>query len=154
MIVKIIDRIEDVFISISIMIATLLVVVNVLLRTMGSGLTWSEELIRYFLIWVTFVGMSVCARNSEHMSIEFIPQMLKGVANKIVMAIIYVIALVFSIMLIWYSFQLVKFSLQTNQVTSGLSLPFYIIYAIIPLSGVLLVIRYIQQILSLFGLKV
>jgi C4-dicarboxylate transporter, DctQ subunit len=151
---KIIDRIEEVFISISIMIATLLVLVNVLLRIMGSGLTWSEELIRYFLIWVTFVGMSVCARHNEHMGIEFIPQMLKGVPYKILMSLIYSIGLAFSVMLILYSSQLVSFSVQTGQVTSGIGIPFSVIYAIIPLSGVLLVIRYIQQIVKLFVQKI
>ncbi|RFU70503.1 TRAP transporter small permease [Peribacillus saganii] len=150
---KIIDRIENVFISVSILIATLLVIVNVVLRVMGSGLTWSEELIRYFLIWVTFVGMSTCARDNEHMSIEFIPQMLKGTAQKIVLAIIYAVGLVFSILLIWYSYQLVNFSLQTGQVTSGLGIPISVIYFIIPISGILVAIRYLQQLIKLFSNK-
>ncbi|SHT21630.1 tripartite AtP-independent periplasmic transporter subunit DctQ [Mycobacteroides abscessus subsp. abscessus] len=150
---KILNRIEDIFIAMSIMIATLLVIVNVILRVMGSGLTWSEELIRYLLIWVTFVGMSVCSRESEHMSIEFIPQLLKGKSYKLLMAIIYVVAIIFSFMLVWYSYLLVDFSSQTGQKTSGLGINFSIVYLIIPLSGCLLVIRYIQLLVHLFRRK-
>ena len=148
---RIIDRIEEIFLSISILIATLLVLINVILRLMGLGLTWSEELIRYLLIWVTFIGMSVCAKENTHMSIEFIPQLLKGAAYKVLMFIVYVIAIIFSVMLIWYSFKLVDFSAQSNQVSPGLGIPIAIVYFVIPFSGCLVLIRYIQQIILLFS---
>lgn len=150
---KVIDRLEEVFISLSILIATLLVLVNVILRLMGSGITWSEELIRYLLIWVTFVGMSVCARQREHVSIEFIPQMLKAQTHKILMIFIQFTSLIFSIILTLYSFQLLRFNIETGQVTPGLGLPFYLIYLVIPLSGMLLIVRYSQELIKLFVQK-
>ena len=150
---KIINRIEEVFVSFGILLATILVLVNVVLRQMGSGLTWSEELIRFIIIWITFIGMSVCSKDNDHMSIEFIAEMLNGKANKLLMAFIYLLALILGIMLTWYSFQLFLFSLDTAQVTPGLDVPFYFIYLIIPISGVLLIIRYIQQLIKLFNKK-
>jgi len=148
-VVRFISRLEEIIIAISILFATILILVNVALRLMGSGITWSEELIRYLLILVTFIGMSVCARDGEHVSIEFIPQMLKGKANTILMVVINSVSLIFSIMLTWYSFQLFQFSWKTGQLSPGLGLPIFLIYAVTPLSGLLVTIRYFQQIIKI-----
>ncbi|MBM4763633.1 TRAP transporter small permease [Bacillus sp. B15-48] len=148
---KIINKIEEAFISFSILFATLLVLVNVTLRMFGKGITWSEELIRFMLIWVTFIGISVCARNDEHFSIEFIPQLVRGKVKKGLMFVIYVLSLIFSVIFTWYSFKLLQFTFGNGQLTPGLGVPFALIYGIIPLSGFLLIIRYVQQLIKCFS---
>ncbi|RYD06992.1 hypothetical protein N752_01485 [Desulforamulus aquiferis] len=56
--------------------ATLLLFINVILRyVFTSSTTWAEEAIRYAIVWVTFFGASLCARNKMHVGIDIFIQM-------------------------------------------------------------------------------
>ena len=49
----------------------IMVFVNVVMRyTMNSGINVSEELARYFFVWITFIGAVVTFRENSHMGIE------------------------------------------------------------------------------------
>ncbi len=48
-----------------------MVFVNVVMRyAMNSGLTVSDELARYFFVWVTFIGAVVTFREHGHLGVE------------------------------------------------------------------------------------
>lgn len=150
---RILDRAEEIFIALSILTATVLVFANVVLRSLGSGLYWSDELIRYLFIWLTFVGISVCIRHDDHISIEFIPELLRGQAKMMLRLVLNVLAIVFSCLFIWYSFQFVQFAYGRSQVTSALNIPFYMVYMIMPISGVLILLRYVQFLFKMLSTK-
>lgn len=147
---KWLDKLEEGFIAISLFIATIFVFVNVLLRFFSSGLSWSEELIRYLLIWVTFIGCSICVREGSHISIDFFLQMVKKEGSrKLIFALIYIIATIFSIVMTILGVQFIQFSYNTHQVSPALHLPMYVVFYSLPLSGALMVIRYVQKIIQL-----
>ena len=57
---KILDRVEDVFCAASLLLTALVLFANVVLRYVFSASTsWAEELIRYLMIWITFIGGSI-----------------------------------------------------------------------------------------------
>lgn len=147
---KYLNKLEEIIISIGLLFTTVLVFLNVVLRLFGSGISWSEELIRYGLILVTFIGASVCVREGSHFSVDFILQLIKGRVKDALMVIIYLIALVFSVLLAYYALEFCKFSQSTNQMSPSLDIPMYVIYLIIPISGVLMFIRYVQCIIAIF----
>ena len=70
---KILNKIEDVFCAVSLLLTTLILFVNVVLRYVFSASTsWAEEMIRYLMIWITFIGGSVCVRHSAHIRMDFL----------------------------------------------------------------------------------
>lgn len=150
---KILNRVEEVFISITLVFATVLVFVNVVMRFFGFGLTWSEELIRYLIIWMTFIGLSVAVREGSHMTIEMLPDYLKGKKKYLLTLSIYTIGIVFSIMLTWFGIQFVNFSYGTGQLSSALNISFYMVYIVLPISGLLILIRYIDRLIHLIRRK-
>src|SRR5699024_10234773 len=107
-ILKTLIRIEEMFLGITLLLTTIIAFINVLLRQVGVGMVWTEELIRYLIIWISFIGASVCVREGSHLSIDAIPSLLKGTAKKILMGLVYLICLIFSIMLTWYSYVFIK----------------------------------------------
>ena len=55
----------------------IMVFVNVLLRYgMNSGLNVSDELSRYFFVWLTFIGAVVAFREHGHVGVETLVMML------------------------------------------------------------------------------
>ena len=90
---KILNKIEDVFCAVSLLLTTLILFVNVVLRYVFSASTsWAEEMIRYLMIWITFIGGSVCVRHSAHIRMDFLLTLLpRSVANLLTRAV-YLIA--------------------------------------------------------------
>jgi C4-dicarboxylate transporter DctQ subunit len=146
---KILDKIEEAFIAVTLLVATMLVTINVVMRWMNLGTTWSEELTRYLLIAMTFIGMSVCAKYSDHVGVDLVPMLSKGKVKIVIHGIIYVICIIFSLLFTWYGLELMQNVKGTSQLTPSLGIPMYIIYILLPIGGLLTTIRYLQHFFAL-----
>jgi TRAP-type C4-dicarboxylate transport system permease small subunit len=68
------------------LLASMVVMVfsNVVLRYgFNSGITMSEELSRYFFVWLTFLGAIVTFRENSHLGVDILLRMLRGRARMI-----------------------------------------------------------------------
>ena len=84
---SILDRIIGGFIGALILIACFVLFVNVVLRALGYSLKWAEELTRYIIVWVTFIGGSMCIQDGTHVGIDVLPSRL-GPKGKLILSII------------------------------------------------------------------
>lgn len=125
------------------LLTVLLVFINVLLRQLGLGVSWTEELIRYLIIWMTFIGASVCVSKGSHISIDAIPKLFKGKARKVYDGFIYIISFIFSVGLLWFAFIFIRGQMNTAQLSPALGLPMYYFYFSILIMAVLITIRYV-----------
>lgn len=67
----------------------LMVVVQVLLRyVFNFSFVWSEELIRYLMIWMVMIGSALVQNKNEHVRIDFFP-MLAGPRGRRLMETIF-----------------------------------------------------------------
>lgn len=54
-----------------------LVFVNVISRYLfNNSLNWSEEVSRYLMIWITYLGAGLAMREGQHVAIEFVQGLL------------------------------------------------------------------------------
>jgi len=149
--VKWLDRFEEALIAVFLLISACLVTLNVILRSMGGGIVWSEELVRYLIIWMTFVGTSICIREGTHVTVDLLPQLVKGRGSKKVLKIlIQLFAFLFSIGFVHYSLLFFRFATGTSQVAPSLGIPMYLVYIVLPLSGLLMMVREGQKFVALF----
>ncbi len=47
------------------------VILEVITRMAGTTFVWTEELSRWFLVWITFIGSSVVLKENKHIRVEF-----------------------------------------------------------------------------------
>ena len=58
---KLMNKIEENVIGIALLATTLIIFVNVIMRYfMNQSLTWAEEVVKYLMIWIAFIGGSTC----------------------------------------------------------------------------------------------
>jgi TRAP-type C4-dicarboxylate transport system permease small subunit len=104
-----IRRIEQLFgrlieISLVLLLAGMVVMVfaNVVLRYgFNSGLNISEEMARYFFVWLTFIGAIVAFRDHGHVGVESFVRLL-GPRGRIVCVLLSnMIIVVLSVILVW-----------------------------------------------------
>ena len=91
-----ISYLEKVIMIIAIIVMASVLFANVVGRIVfHHSLTFAEELGTMGTVYVTFVGLSYCARVGEHIAMTAIFDALKGKARKVLMIIIALVVLLF-----------------------------------------------------------
>ncbi len=142
---RILSRSEEIFISITLLVISMVVFVNVIMRYgFAASTMWTEELTRYTIIFVTFVGSSLCVRENYHPRVEAlvtkIPINIRWIINPAVL----ILGIVFSVILVVYGSQLIGVAVTTAQRTPTGLAPMYLPYIAIPVGGALMTLRYCQ----------
>lgn len=144
---KILGQAENISIGIALLGATFMVTVNVINRfVFKNAFAWSDELVRYLMIYVTFIGCAGCVRKKQHIAIDIIASVSKNKKLlRVLDIIIGVICTVFSAAITIYAIQLVQKTHNFPQLTAGLRVPQYIPYLMIPIGFALMTLRYVQD---------
>ncbi|UOQ48932.1 TRAP transporter small permease [Gracilibacillus caseinilyticus] len=151
---KLIAKIEEFVIAFTLLIVTVLLFVNIILRyAFANNTTWAEEFIRYGMIWITFIGASVCFRRGLHVGVDLLMDVTKGIANKAVKIVVHLASITFMIFLIKYSTDLVLFTQKTGQITPSLQIPLHYIYLAIPIGSTLSLIHLVIQTINIIRNK-
>jgi TRAP-type C4-dicarboxylate transport system permease small subunit len=116
------------------------VAVQVFFRyVLNHSLFWSEELARYFLVWLTFLGASAAYRRGVHPGVDIVSRHLPRRAGWISTLIAHGAALTLFGVMIVYGAQFAYF--VRLQISPALNLPKWTVYSIVPISGLILVIH-------------
>lgn len=127
-------------------IMTLLVLYQVFTRyILNSPAAFTEELVRYFLIWTGFIGAAYAFITREHMCLVLVRDSLSPSRKRILMTLIDVLILVFAIFVIMIGG--FKLALSAKKVYSALlGIPRSLVYAMAPVSGIFIILAQIINI--------
>ncbi|MFZ5943048.1 MAG: TRAP transporter small permease [Bacillota bacterium] len=146
---SLLSKAEEWFCALGFVFATALMFLNVILRyVFNAGIPWSEELIRYIIIWATFIGIGLLARKEAHVSIDFFAAFMSKKNQKYMTLFADLVSIVFCLMMIYYSWDTVGKQIATAQKSPALQLPFYVVYFCLPLGFALGVLRFSQHFYS------
>ena len=116
----------------------------------GYTFDWSEELSRFLFVWVVFIGSALIIGDKGHMAVQLLPDMLSGKRTGFYLQIFIKLAsLAFILLLIGQGSKMTR--TMMFQTAPALNLPMGIVYAIIPVSGVLMLLYLIRDSLVLFA---
>jgi TRAP-type C4-dicarboxylate transport system permease small subunit len=69
---------------------------------LNNSLAWTEEIARYLLMWVTFIGSAVAMRRGTHIAVEVAHMFLPAPAVRVLNFLIDVTVLCFLALLCWF----------------------------------------------------
>ncbi|RKJ01610.1 TRAP transporter small permease [bacterium D16-54] len=120
-------------------IMTLLVLYQVFTRyVLNSPAAFTEELVRYFLIWTGFIGAAYAFITREHMCLVLVRDSLSPGRRRILMIFIDVLILIFAIFVITIGG--FKLAMSAQKVFSALlGIPRSLVYAMAPISGLFII---------------
>ena len=146
---KIMKRFEEGLIGMGIIVATFVLFVNIVLRYFfQANTTWAEEFIRYVMIWITFIGASVCFSSGLHVGIDFFLEYLSSRWKLLFGIFVNIVSIIFMIFLLFFGIELVKFSVDSGQITPSLQIKMYWIYLGIPVGATLSIIHLLVKTFS------
>lgn len=139
-------RFEDTFITTLLLSSSLILFVNVVARyVFNTGIVWAEELVRYEIIWMVFVGGSVAVRKGIHIGVEVLLKVLPRRAEQALRVTVGLICVAFCLVLLIYSVELAQQTRSFGQRTSAMQMPFWIVQLAIPVGAGLMLIRFSQE---------
>jgi TRAP-type C4-dicarboxylate transport system permease small subunit len=135
--------IEDWTLLLSVCIALVVAMANVLLRklTADINLYWSDEVVRKTIYVSTYIGCVVAVRNRSLICIDALPQLVPGLKRPLAF-FSNVVILLFSACMVYLGGTMTHLMYQdTFARTASLQIPEWIFYAVLPLMGVMMFLR-------------
>lgn len=139
-------RIEEFIIVLTMALIVLLLFMQATFRFfLGFSYSWGAELAQYLHIWQIWIGASLAIRLQSHISVDVFVKLFPYGIQKMFKFIAIICWFVFALFLAIVGTQYVLDIMSSGQVSASLQIPMWIPYLVIPIGGVLMVIRLIQQ---------
>jgi len=110
--------------------------------------SWTEELARYFMIWMALLATSICQRRDEHVYITFIIDKLPGFIRKIIKVISLIAIFYFFYIMFTFGITMVQNAKMQVVISLGISMSWPLL--IIPIAALANMIQVFLQILMQF----
>lgn len=141
---NVIRKFESLTVAIGLLGITALIFLNVLLRYIfKNSFTWAEELSRYLLVWITFIGGSLAVRDNVHVNMDLL---LNNINIKLKKPLIYLIYLGSSLIMVYLSysgFKIMNDVRVSGQVSTSMEfLPIWLVYLAVPIGSILMAMNY------------
>jgi TRAP-type transport system small permease protein len=102
----------------------------------GIPLGWSEEVGRFFLVWLTFIGAGALVRLPQgHPAVDALPQALHGPGRRTVEAVSRVLVIAACVAMGWGGVRMAQ--VQWGQTSASLEISMGIVYLCIPAGAAL-----------------
>lgn len=112
---------------------------------LGDSTTWTEEIARYLLILVGFIGSVMAVRRGTHIMVEFFYHYMPAWLARLLNLCVEVASITFYSMLAWITF---KLSGRTGGMMVSVDVPKSVLYYVVCAAFVLMALRGLQRLVS------
>lgn len=127
---SILDKIEELLCTLFVMVMAFAILIQVINRnTVQLPFTWGEELARYCMVWLTFIGISAGVKQGSHIGVDALVNMLPAgvrrgfrILTSLLVTGIYLYMTILSV-------EITLGIRETRQVSPAMQVPMYIVYA-------------------------
>ncbi len=145
----ILDKVLNVLAGVSFLAMVALTCWQVFTRyILGNPSSWSEELVSYLFAWMSLFGATLVVGERGHMNIPILVEKLNMGARKVLAIFSEVIACLFAVVILIYGGMQIT-TLAMGQMTSSLGVPVGVFYVVMPISGVLMIIYTVLNIVDI-----
>jgi TRAP-type C4-dicarboxylate transport system permease small subunit len=125
---------------------SLSVTADIVTRSIGRPWLWLQEVTSTLFVYAIFIGAAVATRRNDHLYLTAISESMHGTARLIVEIIIRMVVLGVAFCLIYYGYLNYLRGFGSFRLPSGT--PIASLYAIIPLSGLLIALFTVEQLVN------
>ena len=134
--------------GILLMIAVVFVLVQIVFRyLLKSPLGWTNQLCQFLYVWIVMLGLPVLFHTKSVTAFDYLSSKMGERAQTILHIIVCILSLFFAVCFISFSWQ---FMLKKGamMIPAFRVIPYYTVYASMPVSGVLLIVEMVLQLVE------
>ena len=140
------SRFERFFLAGTILFTSLLLFVNVIMRyVFHNAIYWAEELVRYMMVWLIFLGGSQVAKHEGHITVDVVQMAVPPRVRTVMVHGVRIVAVLFCLVLAYYSYLQMMRVYASKQISPAMELPMWIPYLSVPVASTLMAVRYLQK---------
>ena len=145
---KMLARVEEWTVFLCVLFTTFAIALNVVMRNVFQyPLSWPDELGRYLLILVIFLGYIIAVRKDSEIKLDLVYRLFPGF-RKLFFTLSHLASILFSVLLVilGFKYMLLKYRLETKSVI--LEFPMWILaLVLLVICGSLMCYRYLYRML-------
>jgi TRAP-type C4-dicarboxylate transport system permease small subunit len=116
---------------------------------LNQSLFWSEELARFLLVWLTFLGATAAYRRKAHPGVDVLYLRLPFCLQKTAKIVTHLVSISLFMVMLIYGYQFAYFI--RLQISPALNLPKWTVLSIIPISGLIFTIHGLAFLIDAFS---
>ncbi|MFA8437864.1 TRAP transporter small permease [Pueribacillus sp. YX66] len=148
---KVLTKIENFFAALFFISGIAVSLYAVFMRyIIGHSQSWATEIFTMLLVWAIFIGFATALRDNAHIAIDIVYDRVGPNVKKIFEIVTLIFGISFSIFFIWTGTQMVLAAYSQGIKTIDAGFPIWIYYLIMPVGGLLLLIRFIEKAFRFF----
>lgn len=146
--IKVLNKIIEVIIAVLIVLMVLGNFWQIFTRfVLNNAADWTEEFLRYSLIWLTMLGVPYAYGKNQHIAIEFITSKFSKKGKAVDEIFIQILILLISVFVMIVGGIMVTRN-AVGQVSAALNMPMQFYYLGVPVCGVLMIIYTIPKLIE------
>jgi len=143
-----VNRILKYIVSLVFIILSILVILQVITRfIVDYPLSWTEEISKYLMIYIVFLGSALAMRNHQHIAIDFLPEVLGGKNKHRLTVIVLWICILFFGALTYYGSILTV--IVVGQASPTLQFSMSLAYAAVPIGSILMLLNAVAMLVEM-----
>ncbi|WP_434290991.1 TRAP transporter small permease [Celeribacter sp. SCSIO 80788] len=115
---------------------TAVITLQIVSRVFFTSVSWTEEVARFLLIWITFLGAALAYQQGRHIAVTLLRDTLPPALRRIVSGVAVLVAIVFLLTLAKIGWQYMN--MQSFQKSPSLRLSMTYVYAVMPFAALLM----------------
>ncbi len=145
---KKLDKVVDIFTAFLVLGMTVVVFISVFYRyVLNMPLSWSEEITRLMIVWLSFVGAYVAMRENKHIGFDVIVAKLPAGLRRWIHLAGQVLIAVFLLVVVWQGFIFSREFLHVTMPYTDIPIGWFA-YSVFPVSGILMLMQTIISIID------
>jgi C4-dicarboxylate transporter DctQ subunit len=148
---RVAGRAEDIAVGLILLAATYVLFQGVVLRyVFNYAFPWTEEVVRYSIVWLVFLGGSIAARRGAHIAMDIAVVYLPPRAKLFFMGVATAFTCLFTLIMTYYGCLLTWSIWSFDQRSPAAEIPMAIPFAAIPVGCALMTIRFFVTAVAYF----
>ncbi len=143
-----IDWFEVTVLTVGVAALAVLLIANVIARSFFQSIYFAEEVAKFLVILVSFVGVSYAARKARHIRMGAFLDLMPPRLEKIFMFVLSGVNATVMLIMAYYSYIYMDQMRMMGQMTTALQVPFWTFFIIVPLGFASAGIQYIRTIIK------
>lgn len=118
-------------------------------RVFFSATSWSEELARFLLVWLTFLGATLAYQRGRHIAVTFVVERLPGVIQRLCHAATALVGIGFLLVIVVVGYDYMQ--MQSFQTSASLGVPMNYVYSVMPISAAIMIWYALVDLIEVFA---
>ena len=142
------EHVEEVTLACALFVCMSVLFVNVVLRSVFNFiLAFPDELARYLMIYIIYLGMSLGFKKQQQLKLDVLLNVFPSL-NRYIKTLGDVIALIAAVTIAVCGYQYTHDLFVSKEISSVMEMPLYLLYGIAPLTAVFMIFRLIRSIIK------